>query len=78
MPGQIAVNDIRARAQNNTLNEGDKVFLALLETVGCSVEDLERIDKHEMLTAELEAASNRITQEVFQYWSQNQSLRVQF
>ena len=52
--------------------------MALLETVGCSVEDLERIDKHEMLTAELEAASNRITQEVFQYWSQNQSLRVQF
>ena len=54
------------------------MFLALLETVGRSVDDLERIDQHEMLTAELEAASNRITQEVFQYWFQNQSLRVQF
>lgn len=52
--------------------------MALLETVGRSVEDLKRIDQHEMLTAELEAASNRISQEVFQYWSQNQSLRVQF
>ena len=78
MPGQIAVNDLRARARTNRLDEGDKVFLALLETVGRSVDDLERIDQHEMLTAELEAASNRITQEVFQYWSQNQSLRVQF
>ena len=35
-------------------------------------------DQHEMLTAELGSASNRITQEVFQYWSQNQSPRVQF
>ncbi|PKB73229.1 MAG: hypothetical protein BZY75_02900 [SAR202 cluster bacterium Io17-Chloro-G7] len=78
MPGQIAVNDLRARAQANNLDEGDRVFLALLETVGRSVDDLERVDQHEMLTAELEAASHRITQEVFQYWSQNQSLRVQF
>ena len=78
MPGQIAVNYLRAMARTNSLDEGDKVFLALLEIVGPSVDDLERIDQHEMLTAELEAASNRITQEVFQYWSQNQSLRVQF
>ena len=60
------------------MEEGDRVFLALLETIGRSVDDLERIDQHEMLTAELEAASNRITQEVFRYWTQNQRLRVQF
>ena len=78
MPGQIAVNDLRERERTDTLNDGDKVFLALLESVGRSVDGLERIDQHEMLTVELEAASNRITQEVFQYWSQNQSLRVQF
>ena len=78
MPGQIAFNDLRARVETGTLDEGDKVFLALLETIGRSVEDLEQIDQHDMLTAELEAASDRITQEVFQYWSQNQNLRVQF
>ena len=78
MPGQIAVNDLRSRLQNDNLEEGDKVFLALLEMIGRSVEDLERIEQHELLTAELESASNRITQEVFRYWTQNPRLRVQF
>ena len=65
MPGQIAVNDLRSRLQSDNLEEADRVFLALLATIGRSVDDLEQIDQHEMLTAELEAASNRITQQVF-------------
>ena len=78
MPGQISVNDLRSRLQNDNLEEGDKVFLSLLDMIGRSVEDLESIEQHEMLTAELEAASNQITQEVFTYWTQNPRLRVQF
>ena len=78
MPGQIAVNHLRSRLESDNLDDGDRVFLALLDTIGRSVDDLERIDQHEMLTAELETASNRITQEVFQYWTQNRWLRVQF
>ena len=78
MPGQLSVNDLRSRLRNDNLGEGDKVFLALLAMIGRSVEDLESIEQHEMLTAELEAASNRITQEVFRYWTQNPRLRVQF
>ena len=78
MPGQLSVNDLRSRLRNDNLEEGDKVFLALLAMIGRSVEDLESIEQHEMLTAELEAASNRITQEVFRYWTQNPRLRVQF
>ena len=77
MPGQLSVNDLRSRLRNDNLEEGDKVFLALLAMIGRSVEDLESIEQHEMLTAELEAASNRITQEVFRYWTQNPRLRVQ-
>ena len=78
MSGQIAVSNLRSRVENGNLEEGDKVFLALLEMIGRTVDDLERIDQHEMLTAELESASNQITQEVFRYWTQNQRLRVQF
>ena len=78
MPGQISVNDLRSRLQNDNLDEGDKVFLALLDMVGRSVDDLESIEQHELLAAELEAASSRITQEVFRYWTQNPRLRVQF
>ena len=78
MPGQISVNDLRSRLENDNLEEGDKVFLALLDLIGRNVDDLESIEQHEMLTAELETASNRITQEVFSYWTQNPRLRVQF
>ena len=78
MPGQISVNNLRSRLQNDNLEEGDKVFLALLEMIGRSVDDLESIEQHEILTAELESASNRISQEVFRYWTQNPRLRVQF
>ena len=78
MPGQIAVNDLRSRLASDNLEEGDQGFLALLSMIGRSVEDLEKIEQHEMLTAELESASNRISQEVFRYWTQNQMLRVQF
>ena len=78
MPGQLSVNDLRSRLQNDNLEEGDKVFLALLAMIGRSVDDLESIEQHEILTAELESASNRISQEVFRYWTQNPRLRVQF
>jgi hypothetical protein len=60
------------------LTGGDKVFLALLEMIGRSVDDLEKMKQFEPLIAELEAASNRLTREIFQYWTQNRHLKVQF
>lgn len=50
MPGQISVNDLRSRQQTDNLEEGDRVFLALLAMIGRSVDDLEQIDQHEILT----------------------------
>ncbi|MCH7712754.1 MAG: AAA family ATPase [Chloroflexi bacterium] len=78
MPGQVSVTGLKSRLENDALEEGDKIFLALLDMIGKTVDDLEQLDQHEMLTAQLEGASERVTQEIFRYWSQNQSLRVQF
>ena len=78
MPGQVSVHDLKSRQETDSLEEGDKIFLALLDMIGRTVENLEQIDQHEILTAQLEGASDRITQEIFQYWSQNHTLRVQF
>lgn len=78
MPGQVSVTGLKSRQENAALEEGDKIFLALLDMIGKTVDDLEQLDQHEMLTAQLEGASERVTQEIFRYWSQNQSLRVQF
>ena len=78
MPGQLSINDLKWREKNDALEEGHRVFLALLDLIGRGVDDLEQIEQHEMLTAELEGVSNRFTREFFQYWSQDQNLRVQF
>ena len=46
--------------------------------IGRDIPELEKITEHERLIADLEGASNRLTQEIFRYWSQNRYLRVNF
>ena len=78
MPGQLSINDLKWREKNDSLEDGHRVFLALLDMIDRGVDDLEQIEQHEMLTAELEGASNGLTKEFFNYWTQDQNLRVQF
>lgn len=77
MPGQISINDLKNRA--GAKNEpGNKVFLALLGLINRSPSDLEEIGEFELMQAELEGASNKLTKEIFKYWTQNRHLKVQF
>ncbi|MEO1618909.1 MAG: AAA family ATPase [Planctomycetota bacterium] len=77
MPGQISIDDLNNRegAQDE---EPNKVFLALLKLINRTAEDLEEIGEFELMQAELEAASNKLTKEIFNYWTQNRHLKVQF
>jgi predicted ATP-dependent endonuclease of OLD family len=76
MSGNVALEDMLKRKEN--LKASEKVFLAFLAMVGTSLEEINSIDKFEPLKARLEAASNKITREIFEYWTQNRHLRVQF
>jgi len=82
MDGRVNIEELREREGSDELTESDKTFLSLLTTIDASLEefetDSEDPEEYERLVRELESASNGITQEVFKYWSQNQSLRVQF
>lgn len=78
LPGAIAIDELRRRQAAGTLTFGDRAFLALLELAGTKPDELDRIARSEQLIAELEAVSNRISREIFVYWSQNRHLRVQF
>ncbi|MBL9081579.1 MAG: AAA family ATPase [Planctomycetales bacterium] len=77
MPGQVSLADLEARAEAKD-EPGNQVFLALLAMIGHKPEDLKNIGQFETLTAELEAASNRLTRDIFSFWSQNKNLEVQF
>ncbi len=77
MPGTVSISDLITRRATGTLTIGKQALLSLLAAAGASPEEFLNPDKHERLIRELENTSNALTDEVFQYWSQNQELEVQ-
>jgi len=76
MSGEISINQIQSDIQQNTVTPSDQIFLDFLEYAGTSIDDLKGASRHEDLTAKCEGASNEITDEIFQFWSQNDALKV--
>jgi energy-coupling factor transporter ATP-binding protein EcfA2 len=76
MAGEISLNQLAQDRQQNRVKPGDKIFLDFLEYAGTTVEELQGARKSEELKATLEAASNDITEEIFQFWSQNDALEI--
>ena len=54
------------------------MFLAFLQQAGTDLADLIGAGTFEHFVARLEAVSTRITREIFEYWSQNHHLLVEF
>jgi predicted ATP-dependent endonuclease of OLD family len=78
LPGRVALTDLKERVNNNQLNFGDKIFLALLDMTSSGLEDVETIGESEKLIMELEAIENSLTDQIFEYWTQNDHLSVKF
>lgn len=78
MPGQVAIDELQRKKNENRLQMPDRIFIALLDLVGTTPEDIQSIGRSEQLIAKLESVSNRLTREIFAYWSQNKHLKVSF
>jgi energy-coupling factor transporter ATP-binding protein EcfA2 len=78
MDGRISIDALLERRNRGELTGPDRVFLALLELGGTSVEALTSIGRSEELIADLEDAARPITAEIAKYWSQERDLRVSF
>jgi hypothetical protein len=76
MPGKVSIPDLIRRRDQKQLARGERALLALLDMADVSLEDFSRTDQHERLIRELENAGNAISDEVFEYWSQNKDLSV--
>ena len=76
MSGMVALNKLQHDRQHNRVEDGDKIFLSFLQYAGTTLEELVEADRREALKAKCEAASNEITEEIFQFWSQNNALEV--
>jgi energy-coupling factor transporter ATP-binding protein EcfA2 len=78
MSGRISIDGLLQRKQKGELTGPDRVFMALLQLGGTSVEALTSIDRSEELIADLEDAARPVTEEIARYWSQERDLRVSF
>lgn len=76
MSGMVSLNKLQQDQQHNCVSVGDKIFLSFLEYAGTTLEELIQSDRREAMKAKCEAASNEITEEIFQFWSQNNALEV--
>ncbi len=77
MPGKVSLPDLIRRRDSGELKRGERALLSLLDMAGVSPEEFKDSDQHERLLRELENSGNVISDEVFEYWSQNTELEVQ-
>ncbi|GLC27305.1 AAA family ATPase [Roseisolibacter agri] len=83
LPGKVNLADLAARskaAKNDPsrLTTAHRGVLALLRMADIDLADLSNPDGYETIKAKLEGISNSITDQVFEYWKQNENLEVEF
>lgn len=77
MSGELSINKLNQdRAQRRPISSGDKVFMDFLEYAGTTLDDLVATTQFEELNAKCEAAALRITDQIFEYWTQNEELKI--
>lgn len=76
MSGEISLQKLAQDKNHDRVNSSDQIFLDFLEYAGTSLDDLQQVGRYEELKAQCEGASNDITDEIFDFWSQNEALAV--
>lgn len=76
MSGELSLDKLAQDKQQNKISPGDQIFLDFLEYAGTTIDELRDAPKLEELIAQCEGASNDITDEIFEFWSQNEALAV--
>jgi predicted ATPase len=75
MPGRVSIHRLQ-HTNENQLKPDERTALSLLRLAGVDAADFTEI-QYEARKASLEAAANRVTDEVFEFWSQNKDLSVE-
>lgn len=81
MDGAIQLERTKQLIANSQLNQdafrGTKLFVEFLEYAGVSIDEILSTNTFETFNAKLKAASNNITDQVLEYWTQNPDLSVE-
>lgn len=76
MPGTVSIPDLIAKRDSGKLSRSEQAVVSLLELADVELEAFMTPESHEHLVRDSENASNSISEEVFEYWSQNKNLAV--
>jgi len=80
MAGQLRIDTVNARRrgeQSPSLETSELVFMDFLEYAGTSLSEIVEAKTYEGLNAQCESASNRITEQLLEYWTQNPNLEIE-
>lgn len=81
MDGAVSIDHLQQLRTNNQLNEdrhrGLRLFEEFLEYAGVPLNEILKVNTYETFNAKLQAASNNITDQILEYWTQNPDLEVQ-
>lgn len=75
---EISMNELVSKQNSGSLDPGDEVFLALLSIGNLDATELRDKDDWTRIRTKLEAAANRVTDKVLEYWNQNQNIEISF
>lgn len=79
LPSRISIEAIRRNTPTGGLTKQQlETAKALFELAAIDVEQLHNSSSFESFIAELEATSNEITDQIFEYWSTNSNLEIEF
>lgn len=72
--GRVSLEQLLERTNTNKLTDSDHLFLALLKLAGTSPEQLHGASTFEEFNSSIRAVSINISNQIFEYWTQNQYL----
>jgi hypothetical protein len=80
MEGAIQLEQTKQMMANGQIahdaNRGTRLFTEFLNYAGVSIDEIASVNTYETFNARLQAASNNITDQILEYWTQNPDLNV--
>ncbi|WP_105384360.1 AAA family ATPase [Neorhizobium alkalisoli] len=80
MDGAIQIESVSAMVADNSIqrddNRGKKLFYEFLNYAHVPIEEITKVTTFETFNARLQSASNTITDQILEYWTQNPDLAV--
>jgi predicted ATP-dependent endonuclease of OLD family len=80
MEGAIQVEEVKGPIANGQIKldqyRGIRLFAEFLDYAGVSLDEITAVATYETFNAKLQAASNNITDQILEYWTQNPDLSV--